>query len=132
MIINNMLLLSIISATFMHATEMPPMPPMPPIFETAKTTSVASQQATTPSSCQLIPPMVIHLPPPMEKELINCKNELFLPNKALAEKNLSNLLKKQIAVEKIEIVPKFNQLYKVTYNGGVILTNKSVDAFIKQ
>ena len=35
-------------------------------------------------------------------------------------------------VKSIEIVPKFNQLYKITYKGGTILCNKSVDAFIKQ
>ena len=68
----------------------------------------------------------------MEAELTNCKNELFLPAKDLVEKNLSAALKKKVVVEKIEIVAKFNQLYKITYNGGVILTNKTVDAFIKQ
>lgn len=124
MTLKNITLLSIASISILHAAEAPPMPPMPPMLKSPK--------AKTPSSCQLIPPMVIHLPPPMEKELTNCKNELYLPNKTLVQNNLSKLFKKQIKVQKIEIVPKFNQLYKVSYDGGVILTNKSVDAFIKQ
>ncbi len=130
MLLYKVILLSVASTVFVHAAEAPPMPPMPPMFSTPAKTVAKKQQ--TPDSCQLIPPMVIHLPPPMEKELVNCKNELFLPSKTLVEKNLSNLLKKQIKVEKIEIVAKFNQLYKITYSDGVILTNKSVDAFIKQ
>ena len=134
MLLYKVILLSVASTVFVHAAEAPPMPPMPPMFSTpAKTaTQTVAKKQQTPDSCQLIPPMVIHLPPPMEKELVNCKNELFLPSKTLVEKNLSNLLKKQIKVEKIEIVAKFNQLYKITYSDGVILTNKSVDAFIKQ
>ena len=134
MLLYKVILLSVASTVFVHAAEAPPMPPMPPMFSTpAKTaTKTVAKKQQTPDSCQLIPPMVIHLPPPMEKELVNCKNSLFLPKKELAEKNLSKILKKKITVQKIEIVPKFNQLYKITYDGGVILTNKSVDAFIKQ
>ena len=127
------LLLSVATAALLQAVEAPPMPPMPPMFPTAKATAkTATAKPKSPDSCQLIPPMVIHLPPPMEAELTKCKNELFLPAKDLVEKNLSTALKQKVVVEKIEIVAKFNQLYKITYNGGVILTNKTVDAFIKQ
>jgi len=85
-----------------------------------------------PKSCELIPPMVIFLPPPMEVEISKCKNELYKPKKEFAEKQLSKLFKKKTKIKSIEIVEKFNQLYKVTYNGGTILVNKSVDAFIEQ
>jgi len=120
--------------TLTYALDMPPMPPMiPDVQKDIKTTQTKeTKKSTMPSSCELIPPMVIFLPPPMEKELSNCKNQLHKPKKELVEKNLSKLLNKKIKVEKIEIVKKFNQLYKVTYNGGTILVNSSVDAFIQQ
>jgi hypothetical protein len=119
-----------------YALEMPPMPPMISMKDTNKTvkteTKKGTTKRTTPESCDLIPPMVIFLPPPMEKDVTTCKNELFMPKKDFAAKQLEKLFKKKVKIISIEIVPKFNQLYKITYDGGVILTNKSVDAFIQQ
>lgn len=119
-----------------NAIEMPPMPPILTVEDTNKTKKSQinknETKRSTPSSCDLVPPMVIFLPPPMEKEVVNCKNELFIPKKEIAQKQLEKLLKKKVKIVKIEIVPKFNQLYKITYDGGEILTNKTVDAFIKQ
>lgn len=135
---NRRLLLSaVFSFSILNGMDMPPMPPMIPMeksekIDKAKNNQEKKQTNSIPSSCQLIPPMIIMLPPPMEKELDKCKNEMFMPKKIFVEKQLAKLLKKSVKVKSIEIVPKFNQLYKVTYDGGVILTNKKVDAFIKQ
>lgn len=109
-----------------------PMPPMPPSLGTAKTSKTKDEKQQMPKSCELMPPMVVFLPPPMEAGLSECKNELNKPKKEFVEKQLKRLLKKDVKVKTIEIVEKFDQLYKVTYNGGVILTNKTVDAFIEQ
>ena len=127
MILQKTVLLSVVSLTLLNAMDTPPMmPPMvPPIHKSKK-------EVSTIDSCKMIPPMILHLPPPMESSLIKCKNEENIPSKKLLEKQLSTLLKKKIKVLKVEIVKKFNQLYKVTYTGGVILTNKNANAFIRQ
>jgi len=125
----NLLVTSLLSFTTLQAADVP-MPPMPPMLPAKAKSSASASQSI--DACKLLPPMVIHLPPPMEAELTNCKNSLFLPKKELVESNLSKMLKKKVTVSKIEIVPKFNQLYKITHSEGVILTNKTVDAFIKQ
>lgn len=127
MILKKLTPLSLSLAAMLNALDMPPMmPPMVPNID------VVEDKQQKPDSCAMIPPMVLFLPPPMEIELVNCKNKMGLPKKEFAEKQLSKLLKKDIKIDKIEIVKKFNQLYKITYNGGTILTNKSVNAFIKQ
>lgn len=122
----------ILSTLSLKALDMPPMPPMVPMDKNTNIKKQKDTKNTQPKSCEMIPPMVIFLPPPMEKQVVKCKNEMFKPKKELVQKQLSKLLKKKIKVKKIEIVEKFNQLYKVTYDGGEILTNKDVNAFIKQ
>ena len=127
------ILLSVVSLTLLNATNTPMMPPMVPALKfNKKTSSNKVVKSTAIDSCKMIPPMVLHLPPPMEMSLVKCKNESNIPSKELLEKRLTTLLKKKVKVQKVEIVKKFNQLYKVTYNGGVILTNKNVNAFIRQ
>ncbi|MBT3281316.1 MAG: hypothetical protein HOF69_01580 [Campylobacteraceae bacterium] len=119
-------------STFMSAVDTIPMPPMIPSLDT-KSNNISNKKSTIPKSCELIPPMVIFLPPPMQDELSKCKNELNKPKKEFVEKQLTKLFKKKVSVNKIEIVKKFNQLYKVTYNDAdVILVNKTVDGFIEQ
>ncbi len=125
----SLLLLSIFTI-FVNAVDTIPMPPMIPSLDTKQNTN--KKNSSIPKSCELIPPMVIFLPPPMQVELSKCKNELNRPKKEFVEKQLSKLFKKPVKVIKIEIVKKFNQLYKVTYVGGIILTNKTVDGFIEQ
>lgn len=125
----SLLLLSIFTI-FVNAVDTIPMPPMIPALDSKQNTN--NTKSTMPKSCELIPPMVIFLPPPMQVELSKCKNELYKPKKEFVEKQLSKLFNKKIQVSKVEIVKKFDQLYKITYNGGVILVNKSVDGFIEQ
>ncbi|MEA3315206.1 MAG: hypothetical protein U9Q30_05065 [Campylobacterota bacterium] len=133
MILKKLTPLSIALATMLNALDMPPMmPPMVPNIDVVENNKSKETKNKKPDSCAMIPPMVLFLPPPMEIELVKCKNKMGLPKKEFAQKQLSKLFKKDIKIEKIEIVEKFNQLYKITYNGGTILTNKSVNAFIKQ
>lgn len=117
-------------ATLVNAMDASMMPPMVPSISSQP--SVSAKKESSLGSCEMIPPMIINLPPPLEDAVIACKNERGMPQKAFVEKQLSKLFKKKIEVKSIEIVKKFNQLYKVTYKGGVILCNKSVDAFVRQ
>jgi len=127
------LLISLATVSALQAMDPSLMPPMVPSLGTANNaTKPKVNTKTQMSSCDIIPPMIINLPPPLEDAVTKCKNERGMPKKAFVEQQLSKLLKKKIVVKSIEIVPKFNQLYKITYKGGTILCNKSVDAFIKQ
>jgi exonuclease V gamma subunit len=132
---NKILLALLSSSILLTASDSIPMPPMIPSLDTKAHTVSKKNNSTKPqlpASCELIPPMVIFLPPPMQMELTKCKNQLNKPKKEFVEKQLSKLFKKKITVSKVEVVEKFNQLYKVTYNGGTILVNKTVDGFINQ
>ncbi len=122
------LLISVAHIALLNALDMPPMPPM--IGE--KKATKKSVHSDLPKSCELLPPMIFRLPPPMAKELTKCNNELNIPKATLVQKQLSIFLHRKVKITKIEILKSFNQLYKVTYDGGVILTNSSADAFIKQ
>jgi len=129
----NKIITLLLLSTFGYTIEMPPMPPMVAMDKQNYSKNHKQTKRSTPKSCDMVPPMVVFLPPPMQVEVDKCNNQLHIPKKELVEKNLSKALKKKISVKKIEIVEKFNQLYKITYNdGSVILTNKTVDAFIKQ
>ena len=133
---NKILYFFIAISTLLYAVDMPPMPPMVPTMKN-KTTHAQStkkqKKSSMPKSCGLIPPMVLLLPPPMEKDLVKCKNDLYKPKKEFVAKQLAKLFKKKkVNVTKIEIMEDFNQLYKVFYDKKVILVNKNVDAFIRQ
>ena len=127
--LNKLLLTTVLTSVLLNAVEMPPMPPSVPHLKVKKQNT--KDKNMFPSSCKMLPPMIFNLPPPMENELIKCKNELHIPSKKLVEKQLSKYLKKKVFVTKVEIVKNFTELYKISYKGGVILTNKSVSAFIK-
>ena len=65
------------------------------------------------AECAVLPPMVIFLPPPMEKSLVSCRNEFYKPSVEDATKKLSELYKKTVTVSKIEIVDDFREVYKI-------------------
>ena len=126
-------MLNLLSATLLSAMDASLMPPMVPTLGSANNaTAPAVQAKPTLGSCDIIPPMIINLPPPLEDAVAKCKNERDMPKKEFVQEQLSKLFGKKTEVKTIESVEKFNQLYRVTYDGGVILCNKSVDAFIKQ
>ncbi len=126
-----MICVSVLIATALVAGEMPPMPPMPPALGNGKQHKV-KKQTKMPKECELLPPMVIFLPPPMEAQLDSCKNALYKPKKEFAQKQLSKILKKKVIVKSITILKKFSKLYRIEYNGGTVLCNDRVDACIRQ
>ncbi len=133
MLLKKIILTSCVTLTLLDATQTLATPPSMPMLNMKQSAEVNTtmQKAVMPKECEMIPPMMILLPPPMEQELVNCQNQLNLPKKEFAEKQLSVFLKKEVTIEKIEIVEKFNQVYKITYTGGIIFTNKSVDKFLQ-
>ncbi len=115
------------------SSSMPPMPPMPPVIKsTPAKKDVKSKKPQLPKECELLPPMVIFLPPPMEAQLDKCKNEIYKPKIEFAQKQLSKLLKKSVKVKSVTVVKKFSKLYKIVYDGGTVLCNEKVDACIKR
>jgi len=107
--------------TFLISADMPPMPPM----LTNKTDKTSKVNKKTPHQiklssipdCSTLPPMIIFLPPPMEKSLIGCRNQYFKPNKSDASKKLSKYYKKKIKVIKVSVVENFRELYKILIKG---------------
>lgn len=123
--------ISIFITITLLAGQMPPMPPMPPSIG-GKKQPQSKKQVKMPKECELLPPMVIFLPPPMEAQLDSCKNALYKPKKEFAQKQLSKILKKKITIKSITILKKFSKLYRIEYNGGTVLCNDKVDACIQQ
>jgi len=119
-----------------------PFPPMPPSFSIPKKNSVHKKEKkvslkqtakhkknSLPKECELLPPMVVLIPPPMEDMLQKCKNTLYKPKKEKAEKNLQKILKKNIIVSKIESIEDFSRVYKITTKkNGIFYCNKAVTA----
>jgi hypothetical protein len=91
---------------------MPPMPPMIPDID-VKTNSKKSDQKTTPKSCELLPPMVVFIPPPMENMLNDCKNQLNLPKKESVEEIIIKKRYKSSTLKSISITEGFTQLYTI-------------------
>jgi hypothetical protein len=106
------------------AANMPPMPPMIPNID-MKPTPTASVKNATPQSCELLPPMVVFIPPPMEKMLNDCKNQLHLPKNEQVEKNILQGEYKKLKIKSISITEDFAQLYKI------VITNdkKEIELF---
>ena len=120
------------------ANDMPPMPPFmmqqnvdkstqtqtkssEPVVKSAQPKQSSKQPAQgtfknkldSIAECAVLPPMVIFLPPPMEKSLVSCRNEFYKPSIEDANKKLSELYNKTVTVSKIEIVDDFREVYKV-------------------
>ena len=89
------------------AIEMPPMPPM------------GLQKSTKyklPNSCKVIPPMLRHLPPPMELDFETCRSELHKPSDLKIDKFLKKNISKKAVLKSVIVLSDFNELYKVTYS----------------
>jgi hypothetical protein len=78
-----------------------------------------------PKECEIIPPMLIFMPPPLQEDLRKCKNKLFMPTVDLAKKALSKKYK-NIKIKKISIVEGFDELYEIKTDKGNFYCNKSV------
>jgi hypothetical protein len=84
-----------------------------------------------PKECEIIPPMLIFMPPPLQEDLRKCKNKLFMPNIKTAKKEFSKKYKKNIKIEKISIVDGFDELYEIKTNKGNFYCNKDVSKCFK-
>lgn len=102
------------------APNLPPVPGMP-----AKKSLVKKKEQN--DSCKVIPPMLVYLPPMLEKDLYKCKNSIHMPTVNTAEKGLKSLLKRDVKVLKISIVKGFNMLYKIESDMGSFYCNRYVN-----
>jgi hypothetical protein len=100
---------------------------MPPSFG-------ANSDKPYPESCNALPKMIVFLPPPMEIDFIQCKNDLNMPTIAEASKSLVKRFGKGISGVKIELAEGFHQLYKVNFSQSgenkTIFVNGSLTKFI--
>jgi hypothetical protein len=78
-----------------------------------------------PKECEIIPPMLIFMPPPLQEDLRKCKNKLFMPGVEKAKKGFFKKFK-NIKIKKISIVKGFNELYEIETNKGRFYCNKDV------
>ncbi|MEA1916303.1 MAG: hypothetical protein U9N42_02115 [Campylobacterota bacterium] len=112
----------IATSTYLLATQMPPMPPMVPTLEVKTKKPTEKKRSSVPKSCELIPPMVVFIPPPMENMLNECKNSMNMPSYELANNML--IKNKKSKIKDIQIAKSFIQLYKID-----VESNKSIETF---
>jgi len=99
----------------LSATEMPPMPPMMANPEKSPKIKPAPKASNLPAECTGMPPMIIFLPPPMEAELVKCKNALNKPKLDGVSKKLSQLSGKNVKIKSVTIANGFKELYAVKF-----------------
>jgi hypothetical protein len=109
--------------TFLIASEMPPMPPIMMGKDVVKKdvkkekNNTQKKVSSLPKECEALPPMVVFLPPPMESDLIKCKNEIHKPSKEKTIKSLKILFNnKNLKVNSINNLDGFKELYKININ----------------
>jgi len=98
--------------TFLLAGESLPMPPMMPSVPLKK----EEKNVKLPKSCQMLPPMIYRLPPPMEVMLQDCKSRLYLPSKEKAQQKINKLFKKPLKVIGVKPLKGFDDLYEIETN----------------
>lgn len=105
------------------------MPPMPPSFNSVKS------EKPYPKSCSALPRMIVFLPPPMEIDFIQCKNDLNMPTILDVEKALLKKYGKGVSDTKVSLAVGFHQLYRVDYTQDkivkTILVNGSLTKIIE-
>ena len=120
----------------------PMMPPMPPNIKFEKnvnnsqsknnikksTKKEKTKKSSLPKECEIIPPMIIFLPPPLEDALTKCKNKLFKPKLELVKKVFK---KKKLKVKSVSIVEGFSEVYKIDTNKGNFYCNKDLSKCFK-
>jgi hypothetical protein len=109
---------------YLYASEMPPMPP----GMGGKSAKKSIQSGI--KACDSIPPMIYILPPPLEAELKDCKDEFFKPKIELAQMALSKIVE-GIEINDLKPLPQYDMLYKIQHNKKInILCNKSITSCI--
>jgi hypothetical protein len=115
---------------YANAIEMPPAIPM--LDLKADTKKETKQKSKNPKECDMLPPMVVFLPPPMENMVNTCKNKLYIPSKQLAQKGLSKILKKDVKVTSVSIEKDFVQAYEISKKKDKYICNKTVTKCYKK
>ncbi len=128
------------------------MPPMPPgmIDNKANTKEVKVEdvkkeetkqedvKGTFPKECDIIPPMLIMLPPQLSADLTLCKNALHKPSSEKVFEALKTKLKvtkdKELEIVSVENLESFSELYLIIYKHKgkekKVLTNSAVTKFL--
>ena len=111
------LILSTATLLFAQNVQMPPMmPPMIPSVKSDKQNNIKSKdtkkEIKKAGACDMIPPMLHLLPPPLQEALDKCQIEKFFPKEEAVKKYLNN---KKIKYEKLTITPvkDFIRVYKI-------------------
>ena len=106
---------------------MPSTPPMPPSFG-------MKSDKPYPKSCKALPKMIVFLPPPMESDFIQCKNDLNMPLISEATKSIITQFGKGISSVKVSLAKGFHQLYRVDFTqdkkSRTVFVNGSLTKFI--
>ena len=112
------------SMTSLFAMQTPPMPP----------SLGANSSKAYPQSCKALPKMIVFLPPPMESDFIQCKNDLNMPTVFETTKAILSRFGKDISGVKVSLAEGFHQLYKVDFSQNkksiTIFVNGSLTKFI--
>lgn len=118
-------------AAIVFASEIPMPPSIPSIGmvkHQTKNKELKNKKDQKQDPCEIIPPMLTHLPPMLEDDLDRCKNKLYLPSKKIATKRLKKIVKKDVKVKKISALSGFSMLYKIESNRGVFYCNKDINS----
>ena len=113
------------------AEDMPPMPMSPPA-DAVKPNKVVPKP---PQECDAVPPMLIYLPPELEKDMAVCKNLLYKPSMEAAQKALEKIFAQKVQIKDISMVPKYKELYRIVAivdkKERALYCNSDVDACLE-
>lgn len=91
------------------AVKVPPAPLSPP------TAPKKSLKDMLPQECATIPPMLVVLPPPMQKDMNRCKNAFHKPKPETVNSNLAAMHGEKVNVTNISALDGFQRLYQIDY-----------------
>jgi|GEM_PF-1566849 len=120
------ILMSVV-ASLLVASEMPPMPPGFFDTPTKKEVKEEPKKATNtqrsvkvaskmPKECDVVPPMLFMLPPPLQADLDKCTKILYRPSKTKLEASIAKIEKQDINIISIDNLDNFKDVYRVTYS----------------
>lgn len=111
--------LSLILTTALMASDMPPMPPgMGSDTQKNEQTKEQPQKKapSMPKECANLPPMVVFLPPPMEAELVGCKNAIYKPPLKAADAMVKKLYNEDAKALSVTPAEGFERIYAIEYS----------------
>lgn len=119
----SLLSLTTVLSLSLFAVEMPPMPPgfmntevaKAPVKKEQKRVQKRRAKVSFPKECDVIPPMLFMLPPPLKRDLDRCTIELYKPNSEILNSKLSKFTKSKVEILSIKGVESILGLYKIEY-----------------